>query len=107
MTILAPPDIRPPQPVDAVLETLAAYVAAYGLDVGGHQRTILIAALLTARHGLPPAEAVELAHYGIWDDRVDACSRERDELLERARRVWEETEYGPAQGADDASEVTA
>ncbi|WP_157251067.1 hypothetical protein [Nonomuraea typhae] len=79
--------------IDRILATLATYTDKHGTDKGGHhQRSMLVAAMLTARHDVPPQEAVELARHGLGDERVDASYQESRDLLERAERIRQDAE---------------
>ncbi|MCW2768155.1 MAG: hypothetical protein JWO11_4114 [Nocardioides sp.] len=94
MTIIAEPEATPTAPAyllpstGAVLETLAA-----AADLGLSLDTALLAGLLAAHHNVPPAEAVELARYDAFDERVRDAGGVRNVLLTRAQAARLMAEY--------------
>jgi hypothetical protein len=100
VTIIAHPEPTRTEPahvlpsVDAIFETIAlAQVEHLPLE------TTLLAALIGARTGMPPAEAINLACYAPLDDRFRAARVERERLLEQAGRAWRAAEHGETPGA--------
>ncbi len=88
-TILAPATTA-----DRLTETLATYVNEHSCDSGGgHQRTMLLAALITRLFDVEADEAIDLARNAPYDERVCVASDAREELLDRARRARENAEY--------------
>ncbi|MEV0382846.1 hypothetical protein [Nonomuraea sp. NPDC050643] len=78
-----------PEPcaADQVIETLAVYADQHGCDTGGgHQNTMLLAAILRRLFDLTPHHAIHLAQHAPYDERVRAASQAKTELLDRIRR---------------------
>lgn len=88
--IMAPPAST----ADRVIETIAAYVDEHSLDTGGgHQRTMLLAALISRLFDLPASEAIDLARNDAFDERVKVAGQARDHILDRVRHRREAAEY--------------
>jgi hypothetical protein len=94
VTIIAHPEPTRTAPayvlpsIDVVFETLAlAKVEGLSLE------TAMLAALISARSGLSPLEAVDAAMYGEDRELIRAAGDQRERLLEQARRVWLAAEY--------------
>jgi hypothetical protein len=90
--IMAPPAST----ADRVIETLATYLNEHSADAGGgHQRTMLIAALISRLFDITPTQAVELARGDAFDDRVKVAERALTEILSRVQTTGHRT---PAPG---------
>lgn len=74
--------------VGVVFETLAA-----AADLGLSLNTALLAGLLAAHHNVSPAEAVDLARYDAFDERVRDAGGVRNVLLTQAQAVRLMAEY--------------
>lgn len=83
-----PQPVHPtPDPVQALLDTIATYAAEFSGDNGGnHLMTVLSAALIAANDKVSPQEAVQLARSHEWDHRIKTAGQQRDAMVERIRR---------------------
>ncbi|MEU8362363.1 hypothetical protein AB0C27_40725 [Nonomuraea sp. NPDC048882] len=69
---------------DQVIMTLAIYADEHSCDIGGgHQSTVLLAALLHRLFDITPHHAIHLAKHAPHDDRVKAAGQARTEILDR------------------------
>ncbi|TDD45402.1 hypothetical protein E1286_24095 [Nonomuraea terrae] len=85
-TILAPATADKVSTADQIIETLATYVDEHNLDNGGgHQNTMLLAALITRLFDVTPREAIDLAKNDAFDPRVKVAGQARNHILTRAQ----------------------
>jgi len=97
-TILAPATTAT-STADQIINVLATYADEHQLDTGGgHQRTMLLAALIVRLFELPAHEAIDLARHDAYDERVTAAAQAMDEALDRARRARQAAEWTPQRG---------
>lgn len=79
----------------SALATMAAYIYEFQNDQGGgHLRTALLAQILADRYGLEPAHAIRVARSTEHHDDIKQAGRERDELIDQARRAAVAAEMG-------------
>jgi hypothetical protein len=73
---------------DQIIEALAVYVDEHSGDTGGgHQRTMLLAALIVRLFDVTPRKAIDLAHKDAFDPRVKVAGQARDHILDRVHRA--------------------